>query len=116
MSRMLDLTDIFELIYDRFYDGSFSQVVGVLHRCKQFRFHVLAQLGDQMDPTCKEFGEQVFGNIAFVAKKLAVQFFDECFETQWSSIVHVALGNHKVDDAALVIGDDMELESIEPAQ
>ena len=71
MARMLNLTDVFELIGDGLDDGAFAQeeLVGPV---EQTVVHLFAQLGDELEPVGdQQLLGQRLGQIAFVAKEFA---------------------------------------------
>lgn len=63
----------------------------------------------------KQYLGKFFGDVAFVGEELAEYRFEEVFVLQWPPIVHVCLGDRKIQYLAPVVYDDVQLKAVEPA-
>jgi predicted transcriptional regulator len=106
VTRMLDLTDILEVINDGLDQGPFAQeqLVGEM---EQLIAHVLAQLGDQLEAL---IGEEALGeelrNVALVGKELTKEPADQMWN--WRAVVEIAWGEAEGEQLPTVIDDQME--------
>ena len=70
MTCVFYLTDVFQLVINGFNKSAFSKHDFIVHK-HQSVLHVLLYLGYRMYTVHKKLFEQVFGNIAFIPKKLS---------------------------------------------
>ena len=101
MARMLNLTDVFELIGDGLDDGAFAQeeLIGPV---EQPVVHLFAQLGDELEPLGdQQLLGQRLGQIAFVPKELAHQTFRELRNR--FPIIDIARSQAERQDLALIV-------------
>ncbi len=113
MARMLDLTDVLELIIDGLDNRSLAQEEFVRH-LKQAIAHPFAQFGDEVNPMGEqEFLHQGLGEVDLIAKELAEEPADQF--GNGASIIDVAWGQAKGQQLALIIDDQVQLKAVEPA-
>ena len=63
----------------------------------------------------KEFGEEVLADISLVSDQFAENLFDEGFVTQGLAVIDIARREHEIQEVALLVADEMQLEAVEPA-
>jgi hypothetical protein len=113
MARMLDLAAIFELIRDGLDDGAFAQEE-LVRPLEQAVVHLLTQLGDEVQPVGdQQLLGQRLGEIAFIPKELAHETSGQLGNRV--PIIDVARGEAKGQQVALIIDDQVQLETEEPA-
>lgn len=87
MPGMLDLRDIFQLINDRFDDGSLAQQ-DLIDQQHQAVLHVLAQLGDQLQVEIPpELLHQLLRDVAAIAKQFAMQTLGQGWH--WFAVIAI---------------------------
>ena len=59
--------------------------------------------------------EKFLADISLVPNKFPIQEFYDCLMLKWLSVINVSRGNHEVKQLALLIADQVQLESEEPA-
>ena len=112
MPGVLDLLDVLDLVVDGFDDGPLAQQQ-LIHERHQFVVHVLANLGDQLQAPLPELVKQSMGNVAAIADQLAGQTPSQL--RYRFAIIRVAGGDPEGEQFALVVDDQVELETVEPA-
>ena len=70
MASMCDWGDVFQLVIDRFDNGTFPQEE-FIHQGHQLIFHVFVEFGDQLQMLLEQQIKECLGNIPFIAKELA---------------------------------------------
>ena len=68
-----------------------------------------------MNTINKKSFKKLFPDITFVSKQFSKYFFQETFIFQWGSVVYISLIYAKIDDFTFVINDNVEFETIKPA-
>ena len=111
---MLHLCHILKLIVDGLYYGAFSEQYLVRNDHKRV-LHLVFKFGYQLNAINKELAEQVFADVATVTDQLAIKLFCEMRYFQRFPIVNVSWGEHKVNNFAHLVANDMQLKSIEPS-
>lgn len=114
MSGMFNLAYILQFVVHGLYHRSFPQHNLIVHRHKAI-LHVVPDTCDEVYIADKEDLGKLFGDVALVGEELAEYRFEEAFVFQWLPIVHVCLGNRKIQYLAPVVYDDVQLEAVEPA-
>ena len=114
MSGMLNLTDILQPVIYSFNHGSFPkhQLVMQVH---QRVLHVPLEPGDQVYAVHEESLEEILADVSPIGEQLAKQLFREAFVFLRSAVVDIARGQLPLHDLALVVDDQVQLESVEPA-
>lgn len=112
MPRVLDLADVLQLIHHRFDQRSLPQQQLVPQQ-DQSVFHVLFDASDQLKAAAKQLLEQILADVSFVAHEFAEQFLGEL----WHGflIADIAGCEADVEQLTLVVDDQMQLETEEPA-
>ncbi len=77
--------------------------------------HVLLYFGYQMYAVHKKLLEQVFGNVAFIPKKLSEDALVKVHGFKRLSFVYVSGSKYKIQDFAFIVDYQMQFETIEPA-
>ena len=111
---MFHLTDVFEFIVDRFYNGPFPQHDFIVQG-HQAVFHVVADSGYQMYAPGEQYLDQFPGDLALVPKEFPEDVLQESLILQGIPVINVCLGYGKVKYLSLVVYHDVELEPIKPA-
>ena len=114
MSGVFDLCDVLQFVIDGLYDSPLSGQQSVRH-AHQCAFHVTLELCYQLDTVNEEALEKFLANISFVPNKLAIQEFHEGLVLKRLAVIDVARSNHEVEHFSLLITDEVQLESEEPA-
>ena len=111
---MLNLCDVLEFIIDTFDYGSFAQKNSVRHT-HESPFHVALQLGDELYAVHEEFLEKVLADIPLVCHEFVEDHFNESLVLQRFPVIHIARCDHEVEQFALLVADEVQLESEEPS-
>ena len=111
---MLDLGDVLEFIIDGLYDSPLSSQQSVRHT-HQCPFHVAFEFCYQLDAVNEEALEEFLANISFVSNELAIQEFYEGLVLKRLAVIDIARSNHEVEHFSLLIADEVQLKSEEPA-
>jgi hypothetical protein len=113
MAGMLNLRDIFELIYDAFDDGPFAQEQFVDPR-EQAVFHVFLEFGDKLDTQrLEELFKEWLRDIPAICDQLTKQAFAK--RRDWFAIIHIARRNLASQEFSTIVDHQMELEPVKPA-
>lgn len=112
--RMLQPSNVLQLIIDGFDDGPLSKqkLVGNAH---QGTLHVVLQFGYQLYPVHKETLKQILADISFVTEKFAIEDFHECLVVQWLPVANITWCSHEVQQLTLFITNQMKFEAEEPS-
>src|SRR5687767_6486686 len=108
---MLDLRDILQLIDDRFNDRPLAQQQFV-HQRHQTVLHVALDASDELHTSNKQFLKEFLADVTLVAKELSEEFGREFLDRL--AVIDIARSQAESQQLAAVIGDQMQLESIEP--
>lgn len=111
---MLYLAYVLEFVVDGLYHRSLAECYFV-RKAHQAVLHVVADIGDQMDPIHEQDLGQFLGNVSLVSEQLTVNPPDEPLVLQWLTVIDIGGGNGEAQDLAPVIDNDMELETVEPS-
>ena len=114
MSGVFNLCDIFQLIIDRLYQGSFSEQDFVRY-AHQRVLHVIFHFGCQLYAIKKEILEQGLPDIPLVRAKFTLYVLQELFLFQRLTVVYVSRCEHEIENLALVIDNQVKLEAEEPS-
>jgi len=111
---MLQLANILQMVVHRLDDGPLAQV-NLIADVHQAILHVLAGLGNQMYPVDEQLLKQALADVPFVTEQLPEDFVVKGFLFQGHPVVHVALGEHKLEDLPTVVDDQVQFEPVKPA-
>ena len=114
MSGMLDLANVLELLIDGLDDRPLPEQQLVM-QTHQRVLHVPLEPGDQVYAVHEESLEEILADVSPIGEQLAKQLFREAFVFQRSAVVDIARGQLPLHDLALVVDDQVQLESVEPA-
>lgn len=114
MSRVFYLSDVLQFVINGFYNGPLPCQQPVRHS-HQSTFHVALELCDQLYAVNEQALEKFLADISLVPNKFPIQEFYDCLMLKWLSVINVSRGNHEVKQLALLIADQVQLESEEPA-
>lgn len=106
--------DILKFIIDRLDKGSFSEHDLVIDGHQQVP-HVALDLGYKLYAVHEQELKQLLADITFVTTKLTLDVFDERLRIKGFAVIHVRRSEHKVQNLAPVIDNQMQLESEEPS-
>lgn len=114
MPGMFYLRYVLQLVVDSLDDCPLpeQQPVGNGH---QSPFHVALELGDELNAVHEEALEQALADISFVAHELTVYGIDEGLVFQRLAVVNVTGSYHEVEQLALFVAYQVQLEPEEPA-
>ena len=114
MSGMLDLANVLQLLIDGLDDRPLPEQQLVM-QTHQRVLHVPLEPGDQVYAVHEESLEEILADVSPIGEQLAKQLFREAFVFQRSAVVDIARGQLPLHDLALVVDDQVQLESVEPA-
>ena len=111
---MLNLSDILQFIIDGFNDGTFPCQQPVRH-AHDGSLHVALQLRYQLDSVNEQPLEELLADVSLVTDELAVEELHESLVVKRLAVINVAGGDHEIKELALLVADEVKLESEEPA-
>ena len=111
---MLDLANVLQLLIDGLDDRPLPEQQLVM-QTHQRVLHVPLEPGDQVYAVHEESLEEILTDVSPIGEQLAKQLFREAFVFQRSAVVDIARGQLPLHDLALVVDDQVQLESVEPA-
>jgi len=62
----------------------------------------------------EELTEKILADISFVAHKFAADELYERFYFQWFTVIDISRCDHEIQNLALVVADQMQLEAVKP--
>ena len=83
--------------------------------CHDLALHIALKFGYQLNAVHEEFGEEVLADVALVSDKFAEDLLDEGFVTQRLAVIDIAQREHEVQEIALLVADEVQLEAVEPS-
>ena len=110
---MLDVADVLQLVIDRLDKGPLPEQYLVVE-VHQRVFHVLLDFGDEMNVVNEEHLEEVLADVSPVSEDFPEEFLREVPVLQRFSVIRVPWREHPLDDFALLVDDQVQLESVEP--
>ena len=114
ISGMLDLANDLQLLIDGLDDRPLPEQQLVM-QTHQRVLHVPLEPGDQVYAVHEESLEEILADVSPIGEQLAKQLFREAFVFLRSAVVDIARGQLPLHDLALVVDDQVQLESVEPA-
>ena len=112
VTGVFNLRDVFELVNDRLDNSTLSQQEFVAQK-HQLVLHVGFEPCDQFNTLRPQLVVQGFGDVAFVAKELAPQPFDQ--SRHGLAVIDIAGRDPDCQQFTAVIDDEMQLDTKEPA-
>jgi len=112
---MLNLSYVLELIVEGLDNAPFTQQNPIIH-WSESAFHIVFQLGYQLYAVNEELAEKVPADISFVANQFAVDELHERFHFQRLAVIDISGCDHEIQNLALVVADQMQLEAVKPAE
>jgi hypothetical protein len=109
MARVLNLRDIFELVNDRFNDGTFAYEK-LIRKVHKMVFPVFAQASDEMQSLLKEQLGQGGRNVAAIPNQLASQSFDHARDR--FAVIDIAWRETAREQLALIVDRQVQFEAI----
>ena len=114
MARVFYLSDVLQFVINGFYNGPLPCQQFVRHR-HQSSLHVALEFCNQLDAVNEQALEKFLAYISLVSNKFPIQELHECLVLKGFAVINVSRGNHEVKQLALLIADQVQLESEEPA-
>ena len=111
---MLHLCNVLQLIVDGFNDGTFPCQQPVRH-AHDGSLHVALQFRYQLDSVNEQPLEELLADVSLVTDELAVEELHESLVVKRLAVINVAGGDHEIKELALLVADEVKLESEEPA-
>ena len=111
---MFNLADVLQFIVNSLYDRPFPEEYFVME-IHQRVLHVPFQLCHQVYIIDEEHFEEVLADIASVDEEFPEESLGELPVLQRFPVIDVSRGELPLDDLPLVVDDQMQFESIEPA-
>ena len=111
---MFNLADVLQFIVNSLYDRPFPEEYFVME-IHQRVLHVPFQLCHQVYIIDEEHFEEVLADIASVGEEFPEESLGELPVLQRFPVIDVSRGELPLDDLPLVVDDQMQFESIEPA-
>ena len=111
---MLHLCYIFQFVIHRLYDCPFPEQQPV-RNSHQRPFHVVPEFRNELYSIHEQMLKQLFADISLVPDQLSVDFGHEAFVLQRLPVIDITWCDAEVEDLALLIADDVQLETEEPA-
>lgn len=111
---MLQLRYILQFVVDGLYHGPFAEqhLVRYAHQAVP---HVVPHLGDELDAVDEQLMEQFLGYVSLVADQFAIDLLDEVLDLQRLPVVDIRRGDHEAQHLALLVDDEVHLETEEPS-
>lgn len=111
---MFNLADVLQFIVNSLYDRPFPEEYYVME-IHQRVLHIPFQLCHQVYIIDEEHFEEVLADIASVGEEFPEESLGELPVLQRFPVIYVSQGELPLDDLPLVVDDQMQFESIEPA-
>lgn len=111
---MLNLCHVLQLVVDGLNQSPLAQKDSVRY-CHDLALHIALKFGYQLNAVHEEFGEEVLADISLVSDQFAENLFDEGFVTQGLAVIGIARREHEIQEVALLVADEMQLEAVEPS-
>lgn len=111
---MLNLCHVLQLVVDGLNQSPLAQK-GSVRYCHDLALHIALKFGYRLKAVHEEFGEEVLADISLVSDQFAENLFDEGFVTQGLAVIDIARREHEIQEVALLVADEMQLEAIEPS-
>ena len=78
-------------------------------------FHVLSQLGNQVNTVYEKLFKERLGDVAFISEKLAIDPFQQVGSRKRISVINVPGSENKIKNLSLIVDDKMHLQAKEPS-
>src|SRR5574344_342132 len=114
VSGMLYLTDILQLVIHRLNNRTLPEHEFVIE-VHQRVLHVPFDFRNQMYVVTEKHLKEILADVSSVGKEFPEEFFRESAVLQRCPVIHVARRELPLYDFPLVVDDQMQLESVEPA-
>ena len=113
MPGMIDITDVFEDIKDRFNDCPVIEEFFILDP-NELLLHVLSDFGKELQAALEEFIEDS-GEVAFIAEAFAPEAFEQRWQQAGIVIGYITRGNLESDQFSYLIDNQVYFQAKEPA-
>ena len=114
MSCMLDVACVLEFFVHGFDNHPLPQYDLVIE-VHQGILHVLLDLCDEMDVIHEKRLKKTLADIPPVGEELSKEFVRKLLVFKWIPVINISWRKHPLYDFCLVIDDQVQLESVEPA-